>query len=115
MHDGLLDRRACCRALKLREENMANVTAGMEKLGRGVWYGVAPKIGSNAVIIDISHREGSWQFSYIVALCVAEVLGEHVKTWDGELETVWFQCVDRGEWVWSHGLVDSNGKITQIG
>jgi hypothetical protein len=88
---------------------MANVTAGMEKVARGIWYGVAPKIGSNALIIDVSHRSGAWEFDYQVAMAFRELTGE-----DGDGD-MWFQCVEDGQWVWSHGLVDSTGRITQIG
>lgn len=81
----------------------SRVTDGMEKLGPGVWWGHCPKIGEDALVIQDAHRIGDWKFSRFVGECVGQ--GES-----------WFQCVDKhGQWVWSHGLVDAKGTITQIG
>lgn len=88
------------------------VTVRMERVGRGLWWGVAPKIGSPTLVIDTSHRTGDWSFDYQVAMVVEMILDE---CREGDDATLWFQCVERGQWMWSHGLVNRKGVITQIG
>lgn len=81
------------------------VTDGMTRLTKGIWWGIAPKIGEPSLIIDVVHVKGSWQFSRAVAWAVRERRGSEL----------WFQCVKNGEWMWAHGLVNSSGRITQVG
>ena len=88
------------------------VTHEMLRLTDGIWWGIAPKIGSPALIIDMKkHRRGDWQFSRMVGKMVGVSLeGKPAR------DESWFQCVDEhGEWMWSHGIVDGTGRITQIG
>lgn len=93
------------------------VTAGMERVGRGLWLGIAPKIGSTTLVIDVSHRTGDWEFDYQVAAAVGMLVGATEVGAKVNLDevSIWFQCVERGQWVWSHGLVNGKGVITQIG
>lgn len=83
---------------------------GARNIGNGIWIGTPPKVGSPALIIDIKHRVGDWQFSNAVAKAVRDY-GPSKPDSMG----IWFQCIDRGNWLWSHGLVDHTGRITQIG
>jgi len=72
-----------------------------EVIAKGISYGIAPKIGDNALIISTMLRVSDWQFNL-----------SRANLDKGEY---WFQCVSNGEFIWSHGIVNESGKILQIG
>ena len=86
------------------------VTDGMKKIGPGLWWGHCPKIGEDALVIQDAHRTGDWTFSRRVAEQVAFECDGFTR------QELWFQMVDKdGQWLWSHGIVNARGRITQIG
>jgi len=68
---------------------------------KGISYGVAPKIGSNALIIVASRVTGHWEI---------DLRGSNLPEGD-----YWYQLISNGQFIQGHGMVTHNGTITQWG
>lgn len=78
-------------------------------IGKGVCYGVLPKVGERGLMILRKLYDGKWHFNFDDETKVV-LLDNFGK--DG---TVSFQTWHNAKFEWFHGVVDVNGKITQIG
>jgi len=73
----------------------------LERIANGIFWGYLPKVGDNGLAIYPSRRSGNWSFSLPKGIIQGDC---------------WFQVINpNGEWEWSHGIVQANGTITQIG
>jgi hypothetical protein len=76
-----------------------------ELIGNGVAYGYLPKPMEKGLLIIEKLYDGKWNFKF----------DSDVKNFIGPNGDISFQVWDGKDYKWFHGLVQANGKITQIG